>query len=163
MIDIIKSRHSTRNYIKKEIERDILVNIVDCARLAPSANNSQMWEFIVVTDREKLYDISELTEHGKFLKQAAACIIVCSKDTKYYLEDCSAATENILLAAESYGLGSCWIAADKHNYVEELKKMLKIPKDYKVVSLVSLGYPTQEEELRPVKRSLKDVLHWEKW
>ncbi len=162
LIDVIKSRRSVRNYKSEKIPRDILANIIDCARLAPSANNIQPWEFIVVTESDMLKNIAGLTKHGKFLERAAACIIVCSKDTKYYLEDCSAATENILLAAHAYGLGGCWVAADKHDYVEELKKLLHIPEKYKVVSLVALGYPADDTP-RPAKRSLKDVLHWERW
>ncbi len=162
-IDIIKSRSSIKSYKNKKIERDILANIVDCARLAPSANNLQPWEFIVVTEKDKLKELSELIPHGKFINEAAACIVVCSKDTKYYLEDCSAATENILLAAHSYGIGSCWIAVDKHDYEKDISKILKVPKENKIVSMVSLGYPSEEKNLRPIKRGLKNILHWEVW
>lgn len=161
-IECIKERRSVRQYSAEPISQDILRELIDCARLAPSANNIQPWGFIVLTEKASLRKVSEVTDYGSFIKSAAACIIVCCKDTKYYLEDGCAATENILLAAKAFGIGSCWIAGDKKNYAEEIKNMFGIPKTMKIVSIVSLGYPKQE--IKPHgKRSLNDVLHWEKF
>ena len=102
-----------------------------------------------------------MTDYGKFIKDAPVCIAVFCKDTKYYLEDGSAATTYILLAAKAFGLGSCWIAGDKKFYAEKIRKYLNVPEGYKLISLISIGYP--EETPLPPKRPLKDVLHWEKW
>jgi nitroreductase len=109
-ISSIKKRRSHRAYLAKPIEKEILEEIIDCARLAPSAVNIQPWEFLVVTDKTMLRKISDIATYGKFIKNAAACIIVLCKESDYYLEDGCAATENILVAAESLGIGSCWVA-----------------------------------------------------
>ncbi|MGB9748567.1 MAG: nitroreductase family protein [Candidatus Woesearchaeota archaeon] len=159
---ILKQRRSYRSYAKKSIPKEILEELVDCGRLAPSANNVQPWEFIVVTETDKLIKISEITDYGKFIRDSAACIVVVCKDTKYYLEDGCAATENILLAAESFGIGSCWVAGDKKQYCSKIMNLLQIPEGYKIVSIISLGYYT--EKISPHdKRELEEVLHWNKF
>ncbi|MCX6709991.1 MAG: nitroreductase family protein [Candidatus Woesearchaeota archaeon] len=161
--DIIKGRRSVRQYSNKPIDKEILRELVDTARLAPSANNIQSWEFVVVTERKMLREISEKATWGKFIKDAAAAIIVSGKrDNSYIVEDCSAATENILLAAKAFGIGSCWVAGYKKEYSEEIGKMLELPKGIVIVSIISLGYPLGENVIHD-KRALKDLLHWEKY
>lgn len=161
-MDAIKQRRSVRDYEPRTISGEILEDIIDAARLAPSANNIQPWEFVVITKKEALKKIASLTDYGSFIANAAACIIVCCNNTKYYLEDGSAATENALLAAKAHGVGSCWVAGDKKAYTENIKKFLDIPEDLKVVSIVSLGYAKEEPEPHQ-KRKLKDILHWERF
>ena len=146
----------------KKIPKEVLLEILDCARLAPTAINIQPWEFIVVTDSSKLVEISELTDYGRFIKDCAACIVVACKDEKYYLEDGSAATENILLAAESLGIGSCWVAGDKKEYAKDVLQLLEVPEGYKLVSMVPLGY-YQAPAGPPGKRELNSMVHWEKF
>jgi nitroreductase len=151
-----------REFTTNDIPKEIIEDIIDCARLAPTARNTQPWEFVVVTENEKLRQLAKVTEYGGFIANASACVVVCCQDTKYYLEDGSAATENILLAAKAHDIGSCWIAGDKKPHCEDIKKLLGIPENMKVVSIVPLGYP--ERKMLPVgKRDLKDVLHWEKF
>jgi nitroreductase len=142
------------------VPEEYLNEIIDCARLAPSANNIQPWEFIVITDKEKLNFIAGLIDYGIFIKDAGAGIVVVSKKTKYYLEDCSAATQNILLAATDLGLGSCWIAGDKKAYAQNVLKYLCVPQDYVLVSIISIGYAAGQPKC-PTKRTLKNVLHME--
>lgn len=162
VIEAIKNRRSHRAYLDKPISKEILEEIIDCARLAPTANNIQPWEFMIVTNRESLRKIASITDYGKFIKSAGACVIVLCKDTKYYLEDGCAATENILIAAESLGIGSCWVAGDKKHYCKDILELISAPKDYKVVSILSLGY--YEKGIKShSKRALKDVLHWEQF
>jgi len=162
VIRAIKERRSHRSYTDKKISKEVLEEIIDCARLAPSANNVQPWEFVVITDKETLRRVASITDYGKFIGDAAACIIVLCKDTKYYLEDGCAATENILIAAESFGIGSCWVAGDKKHYCNKILELIGAPKNYKLVSILSLGY--YDKPLEPYgKRSLKDVIHWEKF
>ncbi|MCF7893626.1 MAG: nitroreductase family protein [Candidatus Omnitrophica bacterium] len=158
----VKKRISIREYSDEKIEPEKLKNIIDAARLAPTARGEEPWEFIVVTEKKSLEELGEITDHGKFLKGASAGIVVVAKDTKYYLEDGSAATENILLAAASMGIGSCWIAGDKKPYEVDICKYLGVPDSYKLVSLVSLGYPKTEPKPHS-KRSVADVLHEEKF
>jgi len=129
--------------------------------LAPTANNVQPWEFVVVTDPELLRRIAVITEYGKFIADAPVCVAVLSKETKYYLEDGSAATENILLAARAHGLGSCWVAGDKKPYASEICRLVGAPRGCKLVSLIPIGYPAESPEKS--KRPLSDVLHWEKY
>ncbi len=158
-IKSIKCRRSIRNYQTAEIPEDVLEELIDCARLAPTARNTQPWEFIIIKDKDTLDNIGRLASHGPFIKDAAACIIVCSDDYDYFLEDCSAATENILVAAQSLGIGSCWVAGHGKKYAEQIKEMLNIPKDIHVVSLIPLGYPGNNAP-GVKKRELNDVIHW---
>jgi nitroreductase len=160
-LKILKERRSIRKYQKKEVPKEIIEDIIDCARFAPTAINIQPWEFIVITDKNKREKIADITDYGKFIKDAPVCIGVFCKDTKYYLEDGSAATTYILLAAKAYGLGSCWIAGDKKIYAEKIREILGVPEGYKLISLISIGYP--DEEPKPKKRDLEEVIHWEKW
>jgi len=160
-LKILKERRSIRKYQKKEVPKEIIEDIIDCARFAPTAINIQPWEFIVITDTNMREKIADITDYGKFIKEAPVCIAVFCKDTKYYLEDGSAATTYILLAAKAYGLGSCWIAGDKKFYAEKIRELLGVPQGYKLISLISIGYP--DEEPKPKKRDLEEVIHWEKW
>ena len=105
--------------------------------------------------------IATTTDFGKFIADAPVCVLVLCRDTKYYLEDGSAATENILLAARAHGLGSCWVAGDKKPYAAEICRLAGAPPDYKLVSLIPIGYPAESPEKS--KRPLSDVLHWEKY
>ncbi len=160
--EVVKKRASVREYSDKTIPEEALDKIVDAGRLAPTARGQEPWEFIVITGKDTLRDLGEITDHGKFLKQAAAGIVVLAKDTKYYLEDGSAATENILLAATGSGLGACWIAGDKKAYAEQIIKYLNVPAGYKLVSVLALGYPAGEVKPHS-KRPLSEVMHREKF
>lgn len=161
-LEALKGRRSIRLYKDKPVPRKTIEEIVDTARLAPSANNFQPWEFIVVTDRDMKAKIADLTDYGKFIAQSGACIVVFSKNVKRYLEDGSAATENILIAAHALGLGACWVAGSNKAYAEPLREVLGVPLGYKLVALVAVGYPA-EKPAPHGKRSLSEVLHWEKF
>ncbi len=167
-VETLKTRRSVRKFLDKSIPKEIIEDIINCARLAPSANNIQPWEFVVATEESTRKKLSEICDHGKFIKDAPVCIVVFCKNTKYYLEDGSAATQNILIACHSYGLGACWVAGDKKHYAEEIRKLLSVPRkllsvpdDYKLISLIPVGYPF--ENPKPRKRKLDEVIHWEKF
>jgi len=160
--EAIKERHSCRNFNSTPIAVNLIEALIDAARLAPTARNIQPWEFIAVTQKEVLQKLGQLADHGRFIRDAACCIAVLCEDTKYYLEDGSAATENILLTATDLGLASCWVAGDKKDYCQKVKELLGAPQDLKLVSLVALGY-AQGKTQAPRKRVLKEVLHWEKF
>jgi len=163
-INFLKIRRSIRVFKNKKIPRRKLEQICDAARFAATARNLQPWEFVVVTDKGKLSQLAELSENGRFLAQAAACLAVFTIDTKYFLEDGSAATCNILLAACALGIGSCWVAGDKKPYCPHVNALLNAPAGMKLISMVALGYPLQKKVFRVApKRGLKEMLHWEKF
>jgi len=160
--EVVKNRCSVRAYQKKSIPPEHLEEIIDAGRQAPTARGEEPWEFIVVTQAKMLTELADITDHGRFLREAAAGVVVVARDTKYYLEDGCAATQNILLAARALGLGSCWIAGDKKAYAEKILSVLGVPASYKLVSIVALGYP-QAGFVPHRKRALKDLLHWERF
>lgn len=158
-LEALRGRRSVREYEETPVPREIIEVAVDCGRLAATARNEQPWEFVVVSDAEKRARIADITNYGKFIATAPVCIAVLCKDGTYYLEDGSAATQNILVAAHALGLGTCWVAGDKKPYADELRRLLGAPQGYKLISLIALGYAARVPS--PAKRSLKDVLHWE--
>ncbi len=160
-IEAMKSRRSVRSFRPDPVSLDVLEDIVDCGRMAATAVNIQPWIFVVVTDVDMRRRIAYATDHGPFIAVAPACILVLCKDTKYYLEDGCAATQNILVATHAHGLGSCWVAGDKKPYAEAVCKLVKAPADYHLVSLVAIGIPAEEPTIS--KRTLSEVLHWERF
>jgi len=161
-LEALKSRRSSRSFTVQPIATELLEKIIDCARLAPTARNVQPWEFIVVSNKETLKKLGALAENGSFISECASCIAVFCSETKYYLEDGCAATENILISAAGLGVDSCWVAGDKKPYCEEIRQILAVPAGYKLVSLIALGYAAAAVSAAP-KRALKEVLHWEKF
>lgn len=160
--EAIQRRASVREYLEKPVPKAMLEKLVDAGRRAPSARAVEPWEFVVITERKVLDKLAGFISTGLFLKQAAACIIVFCQETKYYLEDGSAATENILLAAADLGLGACWIAGDKKEYCDPVLQMFGAPQGQKLISLVSIGWPAKVP-LQHKKKKLAEVIHWEKF
>ena len=161
-LEAISARHSTRSFLPDPVPRPVIERIVDAARLAATSGNGQPWEFVAVTDAATRRGFAALADHGRFLADAPVCVAVLCRDSKYYLEDGSAATENLLLAAAALGIQSCWVAGDKKPYCADVLEALGVPAGYRLVSLVALGRERDRAE-RAQKRTLEDVLHWEKW
>lgn len=179
----MKDIRSIRSYKSDPIDKEILMDIVDAARMAPTARNIQPWEFVVVTDKSILQELSEVHVNGEFLKDAPACVVVlCNTNTEYFVEDGSAATQNIILSARLYGLKSCWIGGCKGPFYEnedipmcegepcqilplyddlcsKLKDIINAPRELELISIVSLGY--SDESFEADKRPLEEVLHWD--
>lgn len=163
-LKFLKIRRSIRAYQVKKIPKEQLEKLVDAARFAPTARNVQPWEFVIITDKNKLTQIANLAPNGKFMAQADAAIAVFSIDTNYFLEDGSAATCNILLAATALGIGSCWIAGDKKPYCPQVSALLNAPVQMKLISLIALGYPQEDNAFKIAeKKDLKSLIHWEKF
>jgi nitroreductase len=170
-LEMIYTRRSIRTYSEKEIEEGDIEKILKAAMLAPSAGNEQPWHFVVVRDREKLKKMSEAFTFGQMLPHASAAIVVCAdpKLSKYpyemWVQDCSAATQNILLAARFLGIGSVWLGVyPRKERMEALRKLLEIPDDIVVFSVVSLGYPKSEKDFYEAGDRFNPArIHREKW
>jgi len=158
----LKTRCCVRKYSPAPVTREQLEALADAGRRAPTARNVQPWEFIAVTTRPALTQLANLTDTGGFIAGAAACLAVLCQDTKYYLEDGCAATENILVAATALGLGACWVAGDKKPYAPAVARFLGVPPGYRLVALIPVGHPA-EPVPPPPKRPLRELLHWEKF
>ena len=149
--EIIK-RRSIRKYKSQKIERHKLVTILRAAMYAPSAVNKQPWHFIVVDDRSIMNRVMEIHPSSKMLVTASHAILVCGDenlqhDKGYWIADCGAATENLLLAATAMGIGSCWIGVyPRENRIQAFSELFNLPGHVKPFALVSLGYPDEEKE-----------------
>jgi nitroreductase len=158
-IQAIKSRVSIRKYKNQPISKEILEDIVDCGRLAPNGYNSQSWVFVVVTDPDSKNRIAQASRSGKFIKDAGACIAVfCRKDAETAMEDAAAATENMIIAAQANGLGTCWINVYKKANADGIKGIVNCPPEYELMTLFAIGYPNEEKTTS--KKSLEEVMHW---
>jgi nitroreductase len=156
-LEAIQKRRSVRKFTGDIIPRADLEKIVDAGRLAASGSNRQPWEFIVVTDREI---IDQLTVVGKWMREAGAIIaVVLDPYSHWWLEDGSAAIENMLIASTALGYGSCWVEGDALPREEEFKTILYIPKGKRLLALIPIGVPAEWPTVE--KRPLESVLHWQ--
>jgi nitroreductase len=151
--DTIKSRRSIRKYQAKPVPADVIEDILDSGRLAPTAMNLQPWILGAVTDKAALKKLADLADHGRFIADCAVCFTVfCDKGQKYYLEDGSAATMSIILSAWAHGVGTCWVAGDKKQYCEPVRQLLGVPEKYGLVALIPAGYPAESPEAKNKKQ-----------
>ncbi|MEN6342525.1 MAG: nitroreductase family protein [Methanospirillum sp.] len=152
----IKSRRSVRKYKPTTIPPHVIQDVIDCGRLAPTAENIQPWLFGAVTDKELLRRIAELTGDALFIADAAVCFTVFGRPNEtYYLEDCAAATMSMIIALQNLGFGSCWVAGDKKPYAGAVRELLGVPAEYSLVSLIPAGAPA--EIVNPPKKRLEEV------
>lgn len=156
--ETIQKRRSIRKYTGDPIPRSDLEKIVDAGRLAPSGSNRQPWDFIVVTERAL---IQHLSKAGEWSADAGAMIVVVmDPSSKYWIEDGSAAIENMLLAATALGYGACWLQGNAIPHESEFKLLLNIPEHLKLLTLIPIG-GVAEQPITKEKKPLDDVLHWE--
>ena len=164
-IDIILSRRSMRRYTDEDVSNTDMVRLLEAGMAAPSAKNRQPWHFVVVRDKEMLKKLSEAHPYGKMLAGAAAAIAVCGDMNvapDYWIQDCSAATENILIAVTSMGLGAVWLGCHpRPERVAAIRKILGIPEHFGVLSLISIGHPAEEKE--PRTQYDESRVHRETW
>jgi nitroreductase len=158
-LDAIRTRRSIRRYLDKPIGEDLVDKLLASAMQAPSARNQQPWHFVVIDDRTLLSKIPEFMPNAAMAAGAPLAILVCAdlaleKSEGYWVVDCSAATENMLLAAHDLGLGACWCGVyPRENRMEHLKELLGLPENVMAHSLVVIGHPaepiTAENRYRP--------------
>jgi nitroreductase len=166
-MDIILTRRSIRKYKQKEVPETVMYELLRAAMNAPSAGNAQPWHFVVIRDRKVLDAIPEFHPHAQMVKEASVAILVCgdSREEKfpgYWIQDCSAATQNILLAAHDRGLGAVWLGIyPREDRVEGMRRLVNIPPEVTPLSLIPVGYPAEKK--KPADRFLPDRLHYDKW
>jgi len=159
---VIKSRHSVRNFKPDPVNDLVIRDAIECAARAPTAKNLQPWLFGVIKNKDVLSKIAQTTDNGKFIAEAALCFAVFGeKKEKYYLEDCCAATENLILALQAHGINSCWVAGEKKQYAETIRLLLGVPEKYTLVSLVAAGFPSEMTIAK--KKEMKHIVFFEEF
>lgn len=148
----ILTRRSIRRYENKDIPEGVLQQILEAGRQAPSAANRQPIRFVIVKDHDMLQQLCD-NMITRFVKYAPVAIVGCADvksllTGKWAVVDATIAMQNMVIAAWSLGVGSCWIGACDE---EKVKELLKIPEKWKVVALITLGYPAEQPKPRPKK------------
>lgn len=166
-LEAIKNRRSIRKFKPLEIPKEIQRELLDAAMLAPSAGNEQPWQFIVIDDRKILEKIPLICPTAAMCRQSPLAILVCGdrnfeKYPDFWVQDCSAATQNILLAAHSLGLGAVWAGVyPLKERMEGFVKMFALSEEITPFALIALGYP--DEEPSPARRFKEDRVHYNRW
>jgi nitroreductase len=197
IIKLIKERRSIRNFENKEIEKELLKEIIQAGKYAPSALNKQPWKFIIITNKNTINDLSlqikkelkntlkkrfikkislkelkdeELIKHlylFAFSKEdiiffnAPALVIIVTEDKLFYDESCACCAENIMLAAHSVGIGSCWIGfASILGIRKDIMKKIGVPEKHHISAAIVLGYPKDKAERASIRKIGSDIIKW---
>jgi nitroreductase len=159
LFEAIRKRRSVRAYTGAPVPRADLEAIVEAGRWAATGGNRQPWEFIVITDRAM---IGELKAAAEWMDQAGAIIaVVMDPGSRWWLEDGSAAIQNMLLAATALGYGSCWLEGWTLRHEDAFKKLLHIPEEKRLLTLIPIGVPDGWPEKE--KKPLSELLFWERY
>ncbi|KPJ62444.1 MAG: nitroreductase [Planctomycetes bacterium DG_23] len=165
--EVIEKRRSIRRYEDREIEEDKLRRVLEAGRLAPSASNVQEWKYVVVRDKELRQKLAAAAKGQAFVGHASAVIVGCAVRTdrvmsggqRAYPIDLAISMDHMTLAAVEEGLGTCWIGAFSE---PEVKKILGIPEEVRVVCLLPIGYPAESPGPKP-RKSFEECVSWERW
>lgn len=166
-LESILTRRSIRTYTDQNVSDDQIEQLLRAAMSAPTARNTQSWQFVVIRDRDKLDSIPKFHPFAEMLRQASCAITVCADlknepDINYANTNCSAASENILLAAHAMGLGAVWLGVfPREKRVQGMKQLLDLPDFIVPIALISIGYPAEEKE--PSNRYDKNKVHFDRW
>jgi nitroreductase len=168
LIEGLLTRRSIRAFTGERVTEDQLEVILKAAMHAPSARNCQPWHFIVTRDREMFSRIMEVHPYASMLSRAGAAILVCGDLEKqhgegYWIVDCSAATENLLLAIHGTGLGGVWLGIHpREDRKQAMKDLFGLPPHIEPLSLVAAGVPAENPE-QPAGRYKPERIHWKRW
>ncbi|MGQ9553206.1 MAG: nitroreductase family protein [Anaerolineae bacterium] len=164
VLETILSRRSIRRYTDQKLTREQIEALLDAAMAAPSANNRRPWHFVVVQEVARRKALSQVHRWAHMIEEAPVAIAVCaeSNGNPFWIDDCSAATENILLAAQAMGLGGVWIGIHPTaSYQAAVREILHLPMSIGVHCLLAIGYPA---ERRPAYSKHDPTrVHWERW
>ena len=166
-IEAILSRRSIRRYTPQPVPEAVIRRLLEAAMCAPSAGNEQPWHFVVITDRRSLEAIPRFHPYAEMLKEASIAILVCGDQRLerykgYWVQDCSAATQNLLLAAHAEGLGAVWVGIyPREERVARFRQLLGLPDQVVPLCLVPLGHPA--EQLPRAQRYDASRVHQDRW
>lgn len=172
LMDLLKKRRSVRKFQQREIEKEKVDFILKSALLSPSSRARRPWEFVTVTDRHLLEELSRCREHSSQFLEGAPLGIVVAADPyvcDVWIEDSSIAAIIIQIAAQSLGLGSCWIQVRERIYKENImaqeyiKNTLRIPEKYNIECIIAIGYPGEEKKGCEEDELLYDKIHYNKY
>lgn len=148
MIEAIKKRRAIRHYLEEKISDEKLNEIISAAMYAPSANALYPWDLVIIKDEKVKEKLSKATPWSSHIKNAQVVIAVIGheKESSDWVEDCSIVAEHIWLEATNQGFGSCWVQIrGNDNAQKEVKELLEVPDDYRVLCLLPIGVPAKEE------------------
>ncbi len=161
VLDFICRRRSVRRFQKKTIPEETLILLLKAAMAAPSGNNAQPWEFVVVRDPKIKQDLSRVHTWVYMVADAPAAIVVMGEQgSEWWADDCAAATENLLLAAANLGLGTVWCGIKEHD-AKTVRKVLGAPERLGVLCIIAVGYPAESPS--PHTKYRKGKVHWDRF
>ena len=166
-MDAIFKRRSIRKYTNKEVTEETITELLKAGMAAPSAGNAQTWEFVVIDDDEILKKIPEIHNYANMVPDCSKAILVCGnkkleKYDGFWPQDCSAATENILIAATDKGLGAVWLGIyPTEDRVDDFKELFDLPEHIIPFSMIPVGHPAEEKD--KADRYKEEKVHYNKW
>ncbi len=164
LLEVVKTRRSIRCYKSDPVSDEIIHQLIDAARHAPSAGDNQPWEFIVVRNKQVKEELSKTHAWSHFVKDAPVCIVALANERLspiYFAIDTTCAIQNLLLTSRSLGLGACWVAVyNPHNQSDEkhVRTVLNVPPHLRVIAMIPLGYPDEKAGMRTL-REISEILH----
>lgn len=162
-LSLLHRRRSIRKYTAEAVSPEAIEAMLRAAMAAPSAHNQQPWHFVVVRDRATLDELAKVHRYSKMLAQAPLCVVPCGeKEHRFWEQDCSAATQNLLLAATALGLGAVWVGIHPNaEPVQKVRELLQIPETHVPLCLIPIGHPAEERQ--PSERYTTEKVHSERW
>ena len=152
MVGFIFQRRSIRRFTAEPVGDSEVKTLLEAAMAAPSSNNARPWHYVVTSERAVLNRLGQAHPYGKMLYEATLAIAVCADtgiSSTTWVQDCSAATENILVAASALGLGGCWLGCHPdEDRKRSIREILEIPQNIEILSLLAIGYPGEKKEAR---------------
>jgi len=167
VIEAIHTRRSVRKYLDQPVPEELIERLLAAAMMAPSARNSQPWQFVVVTERQLLREVARINPNAHMARHAPLGILICGdleleKSPGYWVVDCAAAAENMLLAAHGLGLGAVWTGVyPRQQRMDGFRGLLRLPENIQPHSFIVVGYPAEQPTAEP--RFRRERIHWNRW